>query len=256
MERLAAGWSWEADMRAMCPSADDAMARWWGQRARAAATPSTVRSLIAMNSLIDVRAALGSVRVPTLVLHRRGDNDSRIEEGRYLAEHIPGARFVELSGADHFVAVDANQILDHVETFVAGLRTAPAAPRTLGAVLAVAGPSVLAGSLLAGRTAHGPSGETVVVYDGPAAAIRDALVVLSGPLGRVTRFGLQIAEVTRTGPVVDGPGVEAAVSLAERAPVGQLLVSPAVRDLVASSGLSFAPAGPDAYRPVPMSSPQ
>jgi pimeloyl-ACP methyl ester carboxylesterase len=98
IERLAVEWGWEADMRALCPSADDAMARWWGQRARAAATPSTVRSLIAMNSLIDVRAALGSVRVPTLVLHRRGDRDSRMEEGRYLAEHIPGARRVRRPG--------------------------------------------------------------------------------------------------------------------------------------------------------------
>src|SRR6185369_3611921 len=62
MDRLSDEWSWEADMRAMCPSADDAMARWWGLRSRAAATPTTVRSLIAMNSLIDVRSALGSVR--------------------------------------------------------------------------------------------------------------------------------------------------------------------------------------------------
>ena len=63
-------------MRAMCPSADDAMADWWGRRARAAATPSTVGALIAVNSLIDVRGALGSVRVPTLVMHRRGDHDT------------------------------------------------------------------------------------------------------------------------------------------------------------------------------------
>jgi pimeloyl-ACP methyl ester carboxylesterase len=248
-ERLAVEWSWEADMRAMCPSADDAMARWWGQRARAAATPSTVRSLLAMNSLIDVRGALGAVRVPTLVMHRRGDQDSRVEEGRYLAEHIPGARFVELSGADHFVAVDANQILDHVEGFLAGLGSAPATPRALGAVLAVAGPGTVAGLLSAGRATHTPDGQTVIVYDGPAAAIRDALSVLSGPHGGGTRFGLQIAEVPRTGPVVDGPGVEAAVRLAERAAPGQLLVSPAVRDLVAGSGLSLAPAGGDAYRP-------
>ena len=62
-----------------------------------------------MNSLMDIRDALGSVRVPTLVMHRRGDRDSRVEEGRYLAERIPGARFVELSGADHFVAVDATR---------------------------------------------------------------------------------------------------------------------------------------------------
>ena len=89
------------------------------------------------------------------------------------------------------------------------------------------------------------------MYDGPAAAIRDALSVLSGPLGRSTGFGLQIAEVPRTGPVVDGPGVEGAVGLAERAVPGQLLVSPVVRDLVASTGLSFSPAADDAYLPTP-----
>src|SRR5262245_53486386 len=239
IERLALEWSWEADMRAMCLSADDAMARWWGQRARAAATPSTVRSLVAMNSLIDVRAALGSVRVPTLVLHRRGDHDTSVEEGRYLADRIPGARFVELPGADHFVAVDANQILDPVEQFLADLGSVPAAPCALGAVLAVAGPAAVTGSLFAGRTAHTADGRTVIVYDGPAAAIRDVLSVLSGPEGRDTRFGLQIAEVPRTGLVVDGPGVVSAFSFAERAAPGQLLVSAAVRDLVAGSGLSL-----------------
>ena len=247
-ERLAVEWSWEADMRLMAPSADDAMARWWGQRARAAATPSTVRSLIAMNTLIDIRDALSSVRVATLVMHRRGDQDSRVEEGRYLAEHIPGARFVELAGADHFVAIDANQIVDQIERFLADLGPAPAPPRALGAVLAVAGPDASARSLAAGRPAHTADGRTVVVYDGPAAAIRAALSVLSGPHGLATRLGLQIAEVPRTGSMVDGPGVEAAVGLADRAAPGQLLVSATVHDLVGGSGLPLEPAGADAYR--------
>ncbi|HEY7103830.1 MAG TPA: alpha/beta fold hydrolase [Mycobacteriales bacterium] len=248
IERLAVEWSWEADMRAMCPSADDAMAHWWGQRARAAATPSTVRALIAMNSLIDVRNALGSVRVPTVVLHRRGDQDSRVDEGRFLAEHISGARFVELSGADHFVAVDANQILDQVERFLADLGRPPAPPRALGAVLAVAGAGAVAGSLSGGRTAVTPDGRAVVVYDGPAAAIRDAQLLLSGRQGSGLRLGLQIAEVPRTGPLVDGPGVEAALGLADRAAPGQLLVSATVHDLVGGSGLPLEPVGDDAYR--------
>jgi len=235
----------------MCPSADDALAQWWGQRARAAATPSTVRALIAMNSLIDVRAALGSVRVPTLVMHRRGDHDSRVEEGRYLAEHIPGARFVELSGADHFVGVDADQILDQVDGFLADLGPAATPPRALGAVLAVAGAGVGSGSLSSGRVAHTPTGRTVVVYDAPAAAIREALAVLSRPGGVDVRFGLQIAEVQRIGSVVDGPGVDGAVGLAERAAPGQLLVSRAVRDLVAGSGLALEAVGNDTYRAAP-----
>jgi pimeloyl-ACP methyl ester carboxylesterase/DNA-binding winged helix-turn-helix (wHTH) protein len=250
VERLAGEWSWEADMRAMCPSADDTMARWWGQRARAAATPSTVRSLIAMNALIDVRRTLATVRVPTLVIHRRADRDSQVDEGRYLADHIPGARFVELPGADHFVAVDADQILDPVEQFLADIEPAPAPLRALGVVLVVAGPAEVPTSPSAGRTVRAPEGQTVVVYDGPAAAIRDALAILSGPNGTQVRLGLNIAEIPRTGPVVDGPGVDAAIALAERATPGHLLVSRIVRDLVAD-GLHLSPAGDDAYWATP-----
>src|SRR5919199_913418 len=80
-------WGWEADMRTMCPGADEAMAHWWAARARASASPGAARDLILMNSLIDVRHVLPAVQAPTLVLHRSGDLDSRVEEGRYVAEH-------------------------------------------------------------------------------------------------------------------------------------------------------------------------
>ncbi|MCY1137128.1 alpha/beta fold hydrolase [Actinoplanes sp. Pm04-4] len=243
VDRLAGEWSWEADMRVMAPSADEAMARWWGQRARASATPSTVRALIAMNTLVDVRDALGSIRVPTLVLHRRGDQDSRVEEGRYLARNIPGAAFAELPGTDHFVAVDSDQILDQVAEFLAGARAAELPPLALGAVLAVRGP---APELSAVRTARTPGGTTIAVYDGPATAIRDVLGVRRR---EGVRFGLHIAELARTGNVVDGPGVRVAEALAERAEPGELLVSATVRDLVAASGITLERAGDDAYRP-------
>ena len=107
--RTEGDWSWGADMQRMCPNADAAMAQWWGDRARAAASPGAARALIEMNSRVDV---LPAVRVPTLVLHRRGDHDSRAEEGRYIAEHIAGARFIALDGDDHFPSVDPDQILD------------------------------------------------------------------------------------------------------------------------------------------------
>jgi pimeloyl-ACP methyl ester carboxylesterase len=74
-----------------------------------------------MNSTVDVRPVLPAIRAPTLVLHRSGDHDARVEEGRYIAERVPGARFVELSGEDHFVAIDPDQIVDEVEGFVLGL---------------------------------------------------------------------------------------------------------------------------------------
>ena len=160
MERLAVEWSWEADMRVMCPSADDAMAQWWGQRARAAATPSTVRSLIAMNTVVDVRDALRSVHVPTLVLHRRGDRDSRIDEGRYLAKHIPGAEIRRTgrrgSLCRHRREPDPGSGAG-VPRRPAGSAASP--PRVLGAVLAVAGPAAALALLSAGRAAHTPDGQ-------------------------------------------------------------------------------------------------
>jgi pimeloyl-ACP methyl ester carboxylesterase len=100
----------------------DELAGWWGERCRAATSPGAARALIEMNSLVDVPDVLGAAQAPTLVLHRRHDIDASVEEGRYLAEHIPGARFIELEGADHFIAVDPDQILDPVEDFVHGLR--------------------------------------------------------------------------------------------------------------------------------------
>ncbi|HYU61387.1 MAG TPA: alpha/beta fold hydrolase [Solirubrobacterales bacterium] len=117
-EQIEREWGWEADMHHMCPNADRAMARWWGARARAAASPGAARALIAMNSTVDVRHVLPAIRAPTLVLHRTGDLDTRVEEGRYMAERIPGARFVELAGEDHFVAIEPDQILDEVERFL------------------------------------------------------------------------------------------------------------------------------------------
>jgi pimeloyl-ACP methyl ester carboxylesterase len=111
-------WGYEADLKRMMPSADEAMAEWWARRAQAAASPGAARDLILMNSQVDVRHALRTLRVPTLVLHRTGDLDSRVEEGRYIAEHIPGARFVELAGDDHVPWVDPDQIVDEVEEFL------------------------------------------------------------------------------------------------------------------------------------------
>jgi pimeloyl-ACP methyl ester carboxylesterase len=244
-ERLAGEWSWEADLQAMCPSADDEMAKWWGRRARGSATPSTVRSLILMNSKIDVRDVLPSVRVPTLVMHRSGDRDSRVEEGRYVAEHIPGARFVELSGTDHFVAVNSQQILDQVAAFLDDRRPVTLPATALMAVLVLAGRDAQraarelgGGDARPGRTSDG---QPAVAFDGPATAIRAGLRYLDRSPNAEVGMGLHIAEVERTGVFIDGAGVSQAVDLATRAPARQIWLSTAVRDLVAGSGLTVGP---------------
>jgi pimeloyl-ACP methyl ester carboxylesterase len=240
-DRLATDWSWEADLRQMCPSADDAMATWWGQRARAAATPSTVRALIDMNSLVDVRDVLGAVRVPTLVLHRRGDRDSHPEEGRFLADRISGARFVELPGADHFVAVNPDQILDQVESFLAGVPAAEPPDTALAAILAAGG----TGGLLVpgGRPGRTRDGRAVSTFDGPATAIRHTIAFLAAHRNTPTGFGLHVAEIPRSGDRIDGQGVSTALSLADAAPVAEVWTSATVRDLVAGSGLLLEPCG-------------
>src|SRR5262249_44465055 len=186
-EQVESGWSLENDMKIMCPSADDAMARWWGERSRAAASPGAIKALIEMNSLIDVRALLPAVRVPTLVVHRGTDYDVKVEEGRYVAAHIAGARFVELPGADHFVAIDPDQILDAVDPFLVecGAARRPADENRALATLLVAevAGSTQGGATLGerhvavlhaelarfrGREVGAPGEATVAAFDGPA----------------------------------------------------------------------------------------
>ena len=241
--RLATEWSWEADLRLMCPSADDDMARWWGQRARAAATPSTVRSLIAMNSLVDVRDVLSSVRVPTLVLHRRGDRDSLLEEGRYLAAHIAGARFVELPGADHFVAVDPDQILDHVAAFISAVPTAQPPKLALAAVLAVAAGGADRLPALGGRLGHTREGRPLLMFDGPATAMRSGARYLEAHPDADVAFGLHVAEIDRHAEHLEGHGVSVAVALAGLAPPGELWASATACDLVGGTGLVLEACG-------------
>lgn len=95
-------WGENVDISTMIPNADPAESAWFQRRGRASLSPAGARDLILMNSKADVRELLPSVQCPTLVFHRSGDLDSRVEEGRYSAERIPGARFVELPGAATF----------------------------------------------------------------------------------------------------------------------------------------------------------
>jgi pimeloyl-ACP methyl ester carboxylesterase/DNA-binding winged helix-turn-helix (wHTH) protein len=250
-DRLVTTWDWEADCRWRCPSADEAMQRWWARRMRAAATPSTVRALIEMNARVDVRDALPAVRVPTLVLHRTGDTHFHVEEARYLADHIPGARLKLLPGEDHLVCGDPDQILDPIEAFLSVPKPGPPEPvLALAAIAAVAGER--AGALLTelvaagGRLRHDRQGRAVVLFDGPGGAVRAGLAHLSAG----ARMGLSVAEVPRDADRLDGPGVVAAARLADTAEPGCLLVSLTVSVLLSGSGVVLEPAGvaPDSKR--------
>lgn len=236
-EELVGRWDWEADMLMRCPSADEQMQQWWGRRMRAAATPSTVRALMDMNALVDVRDALPAVRVPTLVLQRLGDALVDPEGARFLADRIPGARLELIEGEDHFVSGDPDQILDAIEPFLRGLPGPEHRPSALAAVAAPAGPGaeeVAAGLVAAGgRPCSGPAGRVVVLFDGPATAVRAGLAQLRG----AARLGVTIAEVPRDETELDAYGVVTAIALADQAAPGSLWLTSAVRDLLASSGV-------------------
>jgi DNA-binding winged helix-turn-helix (wHTH) protein/alpha-beta hydrolase superfamily lysophospholipase len=236
-ETLVTSWDWEADFRRRCPSADAAMQRWWAQRMRAAATPSTVRALMDMNSLVDVRDALAAVRVPALVLHRTGDAMFHVADARYIADHIPGAQLQLLEGDDHFCSGNSDQILDAIEPFLSGLR-APSEPAlALAAVVAVAGDrsEALTGELAraGGRLRHDRAGRAVLLFDGPATAVRAGLAHLRGD----ARLGVTVAELARDGDEVEGYGVQEAVRLADSAPRGSVWVSSTVGILLSGSGV-------------------
>ena len=251
-EQLERDWAWEADMRHMCPNADEELARWWGERCRAATSPGAARALIEMNSLVDVRDVLGAVRAPTLVLHRRDDIDADVDEGRYLADRIPGARFVELEGTDHFVAVDPDQILDPIEEFVAGLASPVPTELSLTTLLAVRVEEHLDAAWVRGLLRDvldehrgvpaAANGATVLAtFDGPGRAVRCALasVERASAANLHLSVGLHTAEIARRGAEVSGDGVAVAVAVADRAPAGEVWVTSTLRDLTAGSGLSF-----------------
>ena len=132
---LEESWGENVDLTAMWPNADETEAAWFHRRGRASLSPAGARDLVLMNSQADVRDLLPTIQCPTLVLHRSGDRDARVEEGRSIAEHIPGARFVELPGDDHTLVADPDEILDVLEEFLTGTRPAPSTNRVLATVL-------------------------------------------------------------------------------------------------------------------------
>lgn len=250
---LVGAWDWEADLLRRCPSGDPAMQRWWAHRMRAAATPSTVRALMDMNSAVDVRDVLGAVRVPSLILHREADVLVPVGGAHYLADHLPSATLRVLEGADHLPCGDADQILDEIEAFLREVHTTEGQSLALAAVVVVVGDSVtpVVDDLVAGggRLRATLEGSRVVLFDGPATAVRCAFASLH----RQARAGVSIAEIDRDSLVVAGPGVRLAEQIAQAAGAGELWVSAAAGMLLAGAGVDLAPtteAGPARVRKV------
>jgi pimeloyl-ACP methyl ester carboxylesterase len=270
-------WGTHADRDRMGAGTDAATVDWWLRRARAAASPGAARDLILMNSQIDVRHVLPAITAPTLVLHRTGDADSSVEEGRYLGERIPGARFVELSGDSHMLSVDPDQILDEVEDFLTGVRHGPDRDRVLATILFTdlvgsTEKAVAAGDrgwvelierhhalvrrelqLYRGRELDVAGDGFFAAFDGPARAVRCATAIRDGlaGIGLDVRAGVHTGECEQVDGKLAGVAVVIGARISAAAATGEVLVSGTVRDLVAGSGIVFDERGEHELKGIP-----
>jgi class 3 adenylate cyclase len=223
-----------------------------------------------MNSQIDVRAVLPTIRVPTLVLQRVDDRDVDVEEGRWIARQIPGAKYVELPGDEHLIwAGDVDAVVDEVEEFLTGTRPLHDADRVLATVLFtdIAGSTERASELgdrrwrevldehnarvrrqldlFRGREVDTAGDGFFATFDGPARAIRAACAIRDSvrELGLDIRAGLHTGECELMGDKVGGIAVHIGARVADVAGPGEVFVSSTVRDLVSGSGIAFEERG-------------
>jgi class 3 adenylate cyclase len=266
------------DLLAPSLAGDQRFKTWWARLERMGASPSAAMALRRMNGQIDLRPVLPAIHVPTMVVHRRGDRDSSVEEGRYLASRIPGAKLVELPGEDHLPWVgDAGAVLDEVEEFLTGCHQGADADRVLATIMFcdIVGSTERAaqdGDLkwrdvldsyyravrrelgrFSGREVDTAGDGFLATFDGPARAIRCACTIRDAlrDVGLKVRSGLHTGEVEVMREKVAGIAVHIGARVAAVAEPGEVLVSSTVKDLVAGSGLRFVDRGTRALKGVP-----
>jgi class 3 adenylate cyclase len=250
---------------------DEELVRWWAMFTRMSISPGAALDLTRMNMEIDVRDVLPAIRVPSIVIQRADDLVVNVGEGRYLAERIPGARYVELPGVDHIpIAGDSESVIREIERFVADLPDDESEPDTVLATVLftdIVGSTALAAELgdrrwrellerhhdavrrqlarFRGREVDTAGDGFFATFDGPARAIRCACAVTEAlrELGIEVRAGLHTGECELLDEKVAGIAVSIGARVAARAEPGEVLVSSTVKDLVAGSGIGFADRG-------------
>jgi class 3 adenylate cyclase len=281
LARLVEHWGEGSLVRLNAPSRrdDPAFLQWFAKIERAAASPGSVRALMTANYEIDVGHLLPTIQVPTLILHRAGDKLVPVSAGRYLAEHIPGAKYVEIPGTDHMVLDQETQdvIADEIEEFMTGTRRRLEPDRVLATVMFVdivrsteraaeLGDArwrellsnyyaVLRRELSAfrGHEVNTAGDGLLATFDGPARAIRCARSVREKmrPLGLQVRTGLHTGECELIGGDIGGIAVHIAARVEATAGPDEVMVSSTVKDLVAGSGLQFVDRGAYTLKGVP-----
>jgi pimeloyl-ACP methyl ester carboxylesterase len=237
-------------------AADQEFRRNWSRFERESATASAAAALLRIDRELDISGILPAVRVPTLLLHRRDDRRIGVENARYLAERIPGADYVELPGDDHLPYVgDSDRVIAEIEKFLANSTGGGAADRALRTIVSLAIDPRLAKIARAeivkarGHELACTDGELLAAFDGPARATRCALAITEHARGLAVaaKAGMHTGEIALVGGAA-GEICAVASRIAELAGPHEVMVSSAVRDLVAGSGLRFADRGSQTSR--------
>jgi class 3 adenylate cyclase len=258
------------DLFAPSLAGDERLRKAWSRYERHAATPGSAVAIVRLMYQSDIRDVLPAIRVPTLVIHRADARGFSAEHGRFLAEHIPGAKYVELPGIDNLIwAGDQEAMVAEIQDFLTGVRPSPVSRRVLLTVLFtdIVGSTKLAAELGDERwdellTEHNNAVRTQIerfggseikttgdgvlaTFDGPARAVRCAMAIRDelGALGLEVRAGLHTGEIEVLPDDIAGLAVHIGARISALALPGAILVSSTVKDLTVGSGLGFEDRG-------------
>ncbi len=280
VEAAAADWGGPVWIDLRMPSvADDPIIRqWWAKFLRMSATAPAAAALQRLNIEIDIRHVLPSIRVPSLVLHAKDDRACPVGAGRYMADRIPGAKFIEVESIDHLPFYDkSDEIIEHIQTFLTGTSTPAISESRVSTLMftdivgstrmAVEKGDLRFGDLLEvhhaavrselaryrGQEINTAGDGFLAAFDGPARAIQCAAAIAKSleVLGIACRIGLHTGECEVRHGQLQGIALHIAARVAALAPSGGVLVSQTVKDLVAGSGISFTDAGLHALKGLP-----
>jgi len=273
-------WGGPFDLDRAAPSVakDEAARSWFGAYLRYSASLNAAKALSYQDHAVDVRDVLSAVRVPTLVLHRTGDRWYPLAESRYLAEHIPGTKLVELPGEDHIPWWgDQDRLIGEIQAFLTGGRAIPSTDRVLLTVLVtdIVGSTEKAASMgdlkwkgllqshddavrrelknFDGQEINTTGDGFILAFTGPSRAIQCAQAISQEleSLGLAMRAGLHTGECERRGSNLSGFAVNLASRICGKASSSSILVSSTVKDLVVGSRITFIDEGRHSLKGIP-----
>jgi class 3 adenylate cyclase len=257
---------------------NEAFRTWWTRAGNRNASPAVALAAMKATQQVDVRHLLPLIHVPTLILHRRDNRFIRVGHGRYLAEHIPGAKYVELAGDDHLYFLgDTDALLDEVEEFLTGRHQAPEGDVITETILFT---DIVGSTEQSSRLGHrkwttlsddhdamvratlarhrGREVKTVgdgflATFDATTRGVRAAteIVAAAKGMGLEVRAGVHTGEVEVRSDDVVGLAVTIAKRICDLAGAGQVLVSEAVKVHLVGSGITVSEQGKYALKGVP-----